>query len=137
MTDDLRARILVAPREHQPPTHTDSQGLPPDEFECCADAVMAVLGEQFPPALVLDSPSGLSAEQVAAWQAQWAEAVSGDTTQRLVILPPNSSDLWRRRTPAERRAHLEAHRDEAIERGIPGDLVDMMIRDAEAGGRDA
>lgn len=132
MTDDLRARILAALREHQPPTHVDSQGLPPDEFECCADAVMAVLGEQFPPMLALDAPPELSPEQVAAWQTQWAEAVSGDTTQRLVILPPNSSDLWRRRTPAERRAYLEAHRDEAIERGIPEDLIDMMIRDAEA-----
>lgn len=128
MTDDLRSRILAALRDHQPPTHVDSQGLPPDEFGCCADAVMAVLGEQFPPMLVLDPPSGLSPKQVAAW----AEAVSSDTTQRLMILPPNASDLWRRRTPAERRAYLEAHRDEAIERGIPVDLVDMMIRDAEA-----
>jgi hypothetical protein len=41
VTDDLRSRIATALREHQPPAHVT--GLPADEFDCCADAVMAVV----------------------------------------------------------------------------------------------
>jgi len=41
--DDLHARIARVLREHEPPTHVDRDGLPPDEFDCCADAVMAVV----------------------------------------------------------------------------------------------
>lgn len=44
-TSDLRARIARALRDHQPPTHVDPAGLPKDEFDCCADAVMAVIGD--------------------------------------------------------------------------------------------
>lgn len=40
---DLRAEIARVLRDHQPPTHVDSEGLPPDEFECCADAVLAAI----------------------------------------------------------------------------------------------
>lgn len=39
-TPDLRARIAQVLRDHQPPTHVDSAGLPADEFDCCADAVL-------------------------------------------------------------------------------------------------
>lgn len=41
--DSLRAAIARVLRDHQPPTHVDPAGLPPDEFDCCADAVMAVV----------------------------------------------------------------------------------------------
>lgn len=41
--DPLRAAIARVLRDHQPPTHVDPEGLPPDEFDCCADAVMAVV----------------------------------------------------------------------------------------------
>lgn len=40
---DLRGQIAGVLRSHQPPTHVDPDGLPRDEFDCCADAIMAVL----------------------------------------------------------------------------------------------
>lgn len=133
MSDDLRHRIARALADHeQQDLALDADRYPAERWLCCADAVIAVLDQQFPPMLALDPPPEMNPEQAAAWQAQWAEAVSGDTTQRLVVLPPSASDLWRRRTPDERRAYLLARRDEAVERGIPGDLIDLMIQDAEA-----
>lgn len=45
MSDDLRARIAEVLRHHGAPTHVDPGGLPADEFDCCADAVMAVVDE--------------------------------------------------------------------------------------------
>lgn len=134
MTDDLRTRIRSAisaqatARGLEGPGRVETATVP---LDAATDAVMAALDREFPPLFALDPPPELSPEQVAAWQAQWAEAISGDTRQHLIVLPPNASDLWRRHTPTERRAYLETHRDEAIERGIPEDLVDMMIRDAE------
>lgn len=74
MTDDLRARILAVLREHQPPTHTDSQGLPPDEFECCADAVLAVLGpaqEQTVRAKVAAEIRSYAAAMLCASEPTW------------------------------------------------------------------
>lgn len=133
MSDDLRHRIAQALSDHeQARLGLDADRYPAERWLCCADAVLAVLDQQFPPMLALDPPPEMNPEQVAAWQAQWAEAVSGDTQVRVMVLPPSASDLWRRRTPDERRAYLQAHRDEAIERGIPGDLIDLMIQDAEA-----
>jgi hypothetical protein len=41
VTDNRRALVATALREHQPPAHQD--GLPADEFDCCADAVLAAL----------------------------------------------------------------------------------------------
>jgi hypothetical protein len=41
VTDDLRSRIATVLREHRPPAHVT--GLPADEFDCCADAVLAVV----------------------------------------------------------------------------------------------
>lgn len=38
--DTLRAQIAQVLRDHQPPTHVDSEGLPADEFDCCASAVL-------------------------------------------------------------------------------------------------
>lgn len=37
----------------------------------------------------------------------------------------------RRRTPAQRHAYLVEHRTEALAKGIPEELVDWMIQDAE------
>jgi hypothetical protein len=47
---------------------------------------------------------------------------------------PDGALTWRRRTPEERRAYLTDHRDEALAYGIPADLVDLMIGDAEESG---
>lgn len=132
MSGDLRHRIARALADHeQQDLGLDADRYPPERWLCCADAVIAVLDQQFPPMLALDPPPEMSPEQVAAWQAQWAEAVSGDTQIRVMVLPPSASGLWRRRTPGERRAYLLAHRDEAIERGIPEDLIDLMIQYTE------
>lgn len=50
-----------------------------------------------------------------------------------VRIMPDGSLAWRRRTAEERRAYLTDHRDEALAYGIPAELVDLMIGDAEAG----
>lgn len=47
---------------------------------------MAVLDEAFAQPMFLDPPSEMSPEQVAAWQAAWDEAISGDTRVRTAIL---------------------------------------------------
>jgi hypothetical protein len=47
---------------------------------------------------------------------------------------PDGALTWRRRTAEERRAYLTDHRAEALAYGIPGDLVDLMIGDAEENG---
>lgn len=44
---------------------------------------------------------------------------------------PDGALTWRRRTAEERRAYLIDHRDEALAYGIPADLVDLMIGDAD------
>ena len=44
---------------------------------------------------------------------------------------PDGALTWRRRTPEERRAYLTDHREEALAYGIPANLVDLMIGDAE------
>jgi hypothetical protein len=49
---------------------------------------------------------------------------------------PDGALTWRRRTPGERRVYLTEHREEALAYGIPADLVDLMIGDAEAAGND-
>lgn len=41
---DLRERIAAALREHQPPCPAEPD-YPGDEYECCVDAVMCVLGD--------------------------------------------------------------------------------------------
>jgi len=69
---------------------------------------------------------------VAAWRAAWAEAFTGDTQARMVVLPPNAVMIYRR-TPEQRSAYLTDHRDEALANGIPEDLIDMLIADTEAG----
>jgi len=132
-TADLRARVAAALREHQPPTHVDSAGLPADEFDCCADAVMAVLDEAFPPSLAHAADSEITPEQAEAWQAAWDELAAQPTT--ILISPPNAV-MIRRYTPEQRRAYLTDHRDEALANGVPADLIDMLIADAEAGGSD-
>lgn len=48
----------------------------------------------------------------------------------LRVLPPSAVEI-RRRSPEERRRYLTDHRDEAIAKGIPSDLIDMFIADAE------
>lgn len=50
-----------------------------------------------------------------------------------VRIMPDGALAWRRRTPEERRAYLAEHRDEALAYGIPAELVDLMIGDAEEG----
>ncbi len=134
---DLRARIAAALREHQPPTHTDSAGLPADEFDCCADAVMAVLDEAFPPAFAITPDAELTPEQAEAWQRQWDELMGSGAAgrQQLAVLPPNAV-MIRRRSPEDRHRYLVEHRDEAVAGGIPADLIDMLIADAETGGSD-
>lgn len=130
MTADLRARIAAVLRDHQPPTHVDSAGLPADEFDCCADAVMAVLDEAFPPMLTLAADSEITPEQAEAWQAAWDELAAQPTT--ILVAPPNAVMIYRR-TPDERRRYLTDHRDEALANGIPADLIDMLIAVVEAG----
>jgi hypothetical protein len=136
-TADLRARIAAALREHQPPTHVDSAGLPADEFDCCADAVMAVLDEAFPPRFALAADSEITPEQAEAWQAARDEALGADEAgpHRFVVAPPNAVVI-RRRTPEQRRAYLTDNRDEALANGIPADLIDMLIADAESSADD-
>jgi len=116
MTDDLRARIRTV--------LDDCRTLTPDAQ---ADAVMAVLDTQCPPLLAITPKSD---PEMARLHRLWLQA-QADSTGGLVILPPNASDLWRRYTPEQRRDWLTEHRADAIERGIPGDLVDLMIRDTE------
>ena len=132
MTDDLRARVRAAIsatatlRGLDGPERTELATVP---LDIATDAVMAVLDQEFPPPLIVDfGETTLSPEQIAEWTRVFNEAQTGP----LRVLPPNAPEIWRRRTPAERRAYLEAHRTEAIERGVPGDLIDLMIQDAEA-----
>ncbi len=120
MTDDLHARIRAA-----------LDGCRVCTPDAQADAVMAVLDEASPPQLTL-APEQVSDEEMARLHRLWLEA-QADSTGGLVILPPNASDLWRRYTPEQRRDWLTEHRDDAIERGIPGDLVDLIIQDGEDG----
>jgi hypothetical protein len=44
---------------------------------------------------------------------------------------PDGALAWYRRAPEERRVYLTKHRVEAMAYGIPADLVDLMIGDAE------
>jgi len=129
VSDDLRARIARVLREHEPPTHVDRDGLPADEFDCCADAVMAVLDEVFPPSLAHAADFEITPEQAEAWQAAWDELAAKPST---ILIEPPSAVMIRRYTPEQRRAYLTDHRDEALANGIPADLIDMLIADAEA-----
>jgi hypothetical protein len=131
VTEDLRRRIAEALRDHQPPTHVDSEGLPPDEFDCCADAVIAVLDETVlrPYTLDFSKADPELAEKFMAKIRAWELA-----GRPLKMLPP-SAVMIRRRTPEERHRYLVEHRDEALAKGIPADLIDMMID--EAGESDA
>jgi hypothetical protein len=70
----------------------------------------------------------LTPEQLAELAANFREQLKKRTVP--IVLAPGAVEL-RRRTPAERRAYLLEHRDEAITHGIPEDLVDWMIQDAE------
>jgi hypothetical protein len=45
---ELRERIAAALREHEPPHLTTADGIPADEYECCADVVMGVLRDAAP-----------------------------------------------------------------------------------------
>jgi hypothetical protein len=135
VSDDLRARIRAALLAVNHPYEPDELARIPDSQSVAArvgdlvDVVMAVLDEAFPPQFAL-APGQVSDAEMARLHRLWLQA-QADSTGGLVILPPNASDLWRRYTPEQRRDWLTAHRDDAIERGIPGDLVDLMIRDAE------
>ena len=133
MTRDLRARIRAALsaraslRGLTGPERIETVTGPLDAF---VDAVMAVLDDEFPPTLVAAPP--LTDDEAAELHRAWLE-VQADSRGGLIVLPPNASDLWRRHTPEQRRDWLIGHRDEAIANGIPGDLVDLMIRDGGDG----
>lgn len=107
------------------------------EADTLVGAVMAVLDEAFPPQLAIAADFEITHEQAAAWQAAWTEAFGADEAgpRRFIVAPPNAVMIYRR-TPEQRRAYLTGHRDEALANGIPADLIDMMIADAEAGGSD-
>lgn len=55
------------------------------EADTLTDAVMAVLDQAFTPTLRLDPPPELSAQEIAAWQAAWSEALAGDTQPRRAV----------------------------------------------------
>lgn len=68
---------------------------------------------------------------VKAFEEAWAAA----RRDRGVRVMPDGALAWRNRTPEQRRDYLTDHRDEALEYGIPADLVDLMIAEAEDGDR--
>jgi hypothetical protein len=103
------------------------------ETDQLVDAVMAVLDEAFPPQLAVATDSELTPEQADAWRAAWDELAKQPAT--ILVAPPNAV-MIRRRTPEQRRAYLTDHRDEALANGIPADLIDMLIADAEAAADD-
>jgi hypothetical protein len=67
---------------------------------------------------------------VKAFGEAWAAA----PRDRGVRIMPDGALAWRNRTSEERRAYLTEHRDEALEYGIPANLIDLMIADAEGAG---
>lgn len=142
---DLRARILAA-LTTTPTKHETGRARPFDthgtehrydgtcalcrgEADTLTDAVMAVLDEAFPPPLSLDAhPPG--PDELALAKAAFAAAYERDKDKPLRILPPDAVAI-RRRAPGERHRYLVEHRDEALANGIPADLIDMLIADAE------
>jgi len=132
MTDDIRhdPRTVNLVAGFLAREFGDDGFLPFSKRDGAAVRLLDLLAEAFPPMLAL-APGQLSDVEMARLHRLWLEA-QADSTGGLAILPPNASDLWRRYTPEQRRAWLTGHRDDAIERGIPGDLVDLMIQDAEA-----
>lgn len=108
----------------------DDGFLPLSKRDGAAVRLLDLIEQEYQPPLVVDfSRTEWSPEQIAEWTRVFNEGARGP----LKVMPPNAADLWRRHTPEQRRAWLLEHRDEAIERGIPGDLVDLMIRDAGRG----
>jgi len=99
------------------------------ETDELVDAVMAVLDETFPPRFALVADAEITPEQADAWQAAWDELAERPAT--FLVAPPNAV-MIRRRTPEQRRAYLTDNRDEALANGIPADLIDMLIADAES-----
>lgn len=101
------------------------------EADTLADAVMAVLDKAFPPALAVFAEPAAQTPELAELRDRFAAAYEAQKAQPLRIMPPNAVAI-RRRTPEERRRYLVEHRDEALANGIPAELIDMMIADAEA-----
>ena len=96
------------------------------------DLVDQLRAWQTPPCPVTVDASDVSEEDMQAWREAFDAEIAANRrpTWRVV---PISAFVLRRRTPAERRVWLLEHRDDAIERGIPADLIDMMITDGERG----
>lgn len=137
MADDLRSRVLAAvlgvrlnlgPGAIDLARRGESIRLSGNEADLLADAVMAVLAESAAP--TFEFPNAWSPEQLAQFEAEWARITAEPNFYQIKILPPGPVEIWRR-TPEERRAYLEDHRDEALAAGIPGDLIDLLIAEAE------
>lgn len=75
--------------------------------------------------------SDVSLEEIEEWRERFQAAMASGARAELVEMPPTAFVL-RRRTPEARRAYLTEHRDEAVARGIPGDLIDIMIAEDES-----
>jgi len=80
-------------------------------------------------------PTAIIAYEPTATEQDIAElrerfAFAQNNGEPLKLLPPNVVEIYRR-TPEDRRRYLTEHRDEAIQRGIPAELVDMMIAEVD------
>lgn len=73
-------------------------------------------------------------EAYARAEQEFLDAWNAAPRDGALRILPDGALTWRRRTPEERRTYLTEHRDEALAYGIPTDLVDLMIGDAEEGG---
>jgi hypothetical protein len=140
MSDDLRARILAAVldvRLHLGPnalslaSRGEAVRLSGNEADSLTEVVMSVLDEAFaqPPLAVYCDPVPETPE-LAILRKQFQAAYVRDKGKPLKVLPPNAV-MIRRRTPEQRRAYLVEHRDEAIANGIPEQLIDLFIQEAE------
>jgi hypothetical protein len=110
-----------------------------DEVLAQAGRTLLVLLDTPPPTVSVYCDPGAETEDLAALREKSAAAFraaveSWDGT--LGVLPPTALAIWRR-TPFERRRYLIEHRTEALARGIPGDLIDLLVAEAWAGVTDA
>ena len=87
------------------------------------------INDEHPTGGIISFNPSLSDEQIADLTARFREQIKRRPAP--IELGPSAVTL-RRRSPEERRAYLLEHRDEAIANGIPEELVDWMIQDAES-----
>lgn len=76
MTDDLRHRIAQALADHeQACLGLGADRYPAEKWLCCADAVIAVLDEAFPPPQFIEPADPITPQQAEAWQRAWDDVM--------------------------------------------------------------